>query len=100
MDNLGVMGIFAYISSEIEYTDELIEALVIHKTLVDMKDLMGTSKITASLLECGTRILIEEPAVPNFFASHTNDIFANFDHPALKTAMQNKFQTKINEIMA
>ena len=39
-DDLGELGIFAYISSEIEYSDELVQALVIHKTVADLKDLM------------------------------------------------------------
>ena len=42
MDDLGAMGIVAYLSSEFEHTDELIQAVVIHKTVVDLKDLMGS----------------------------------------------------------
>lgn len=98
MEDLGIMRIFAYVSSEVEYSDELIQALVIHKTVVDLKDCMGTEKLTASLMECGTRILFEEPAIPNFFASQADEIFSNIDHKALKVAMKNNFQTKVNEI--
>ena len=42
MDALGATGIFAYLSSDFEHTNELIQAMVIHKTVVDLKDLMGS----------------------------------------------------------
>ena len=98
IDDLGALGLYAYVLSENKHSDELIQAMVIHKTVIDLKDLMGDSKITATLMECGTKILIEEPNVPNFFSVHTNSIFNNIDHPALQTAMKNNFQTKFNEI--
>ena len=100
MDDLGAMGIFAYLSSEFEHTDELIQAVVIHKTVVDLKDLMGSEKLTATLMDCGTKILFEEPVFPNFFLGHTDDIFDSITHPALKMTMKNNFQTKANEILS
>jgi hypothetical protein len=79
-----VNGIFAYRSPQFEFVNgtvnESIEAVVVHKQICDIYDLLGsskTSKISASLLADGSGILIEEPSLPLFMIDKIDNLYAN-----------------------
>jgi hypothetical protein len=94
-------GFHAFLSESFIYNDESIVAVVLHKQLLDVKDIMDTKQqIVLTLLECGTKILVEEPSVPHYFHTHVNEILAGIEHPEARRAIEVAHVYKMNGIQA
>jgi hypothetical protein len=84
-----VNRIFAYVTPQFVFEEECIEALVIQMHLNDVRDAAGSDKISASLLNDGSGVLIEEPSVYAFQFSEIKDLYNGFKSSAMCAAMQN-----------
>jgi hypothetical protein len=94
-----VNGFYAFLSEQFIFEGEMIGAVILHKVLYDVQDTMDESvRLAVSLLECGTKILVEEPAVPNFFFTHTHQILAGIDHAEARRAIETPHVYKMNAI--
>jgi hypothetical protein len=60
---------------QFQYDNEYIEAIALTKYIPDMVDLLG---ISVSLLECGTRFLVQEPSISRFMSTNYAECIAGF----------------------
>ena len=75
------------------------EALVIHKTIQDLEDLMDPiRKVTVKLMECGTKLLVEEPSVPHYFHTQPDEMFESFENAEICRAIQTAHEYKMTSI--
>ena len=88
-------------SSSFIFNDEMIEAVVLHKQLLDVEDMRDQNhKLVVSLLECGTKILVEEPSVPHFYHTHVDEILGGVHHGEARRAIETAHNYKMNAILA
>jgi hypothetical protein len=96
-----VNGFNAFLASEFVHSGDAIEAVVLHRQLHDVGDIINSNhRIAVSLMECGTKILVEEPAVPGFFHTHVDSILSGIDHPETQRAIQTAHLSQMNSILA
>jgi hypothetical protein len=97
-----VNGFYAFLASSFVYNHEEIEALVLHKQLFDVEDMRHANcMVVVSLLECGTKLLVEEPAVPHFFHSHVDQMLVGIkQHHEAYRAILTAHVCKMNGILA
>jgi hypothetical protein len=94
-------GFHCFLSESFIYNDESIVAVILHKQLLDPKDIMDTKQqLVLTLLECGTKILVEEPSVPHYFHTNVNEILAGVEHTEARRAIETAFVCKLNGILA
>lgn len=95
-----VNGFSGYISPAFEYGNEMIEAVVLHKQVLDIEDIMDHNrKIVLTLLDCGKKVLVEEPAVPHYFHTHSEQMFLGVQNPEVKRAIKTAHVYKMNDIL-
>ena len=78
IENIGnnVNGFYAFVSPAFEFDSEVMETLVMQKTILGLEDLMDPiCKVRVKLMECGTTLLVEEPSLPHYFHTQPNEIF-------------------------
>jgi hypothetical protein len=51
-------------------------------------------------MECGTKILVEEPSVPHFFHTHVDSILAGVEHGEARRAIETAHLSQMNAIHA
>jgi hypothetical protein len=96
-----VNGFCAFESASFIFEDEMIDAVVLHKQILDVEDLKDkTSRLVVSLLECGTKILVEEPAVPHYYHTHVDQILQGIKHGEARRAIETAHICTMNSIMS
>jgi hypothetical protein len=95
-----VNGFYAFLSEQFIFDGEMIGAVVLHKLLNDVQDTMDEHvRLIVSLMECGTKILVEEPAVPHFFYTHTHQMLAGIGDAEARRAIEAPHVYKMNKIL-
>jgi hypothetical protein len=95
-----VNGFYAFKTSSFVYNDEDIEAVFLHKTLVDVEDARDKNLMVAlRLLDCGTKILVEEPCVPHYFHTHVEQMLEGIRHPEARRAIEKVHNCTMNDIV-
>ena len=65
-----------------------------------MEDLLDKdAQLSASLLPCGTKILLEESAVLHFMHMHADDLLEGIEYVEIKRAKTTVHKTKLLGIM-
>ena len=55
-------------------------------------------KVTVKLMECGTKLLVEEPSVPHYFHTQPDEIFETFENAEICRAIQTAHEYKMTSI--
>jgi hypothetical protein len=94
-----VNGFCAFKSSSFVIEFEEIEAIILHKEICDIENMRHqNAMIVVSLMECGTKLLVEEPSVPHFYHTHTDQILDGITHTETRRAIQTAHSCKMNDI--
>jgi hypothetical protein len=95
-----VNGFYAFVSESFQFRDESISVVILHKEVLDVEDMRYPGQmIVLSLLECGTKILVEEPAVPHFFHTHVNQMLHGIKDQEAHRAIRVSHDHNMNAIM-
>jgi hypothetical protein len=96
-----VNGFSAFLSTSFICNDEMVDAVILHKQLLDVEDMRDKNqKLQVSLMECGTKYLVEEPSVPHFYHTHVDQMLAGIQNGEARRAIQTAHTYKVNAIMA
>jgi hypothetical protein len=94
-------GFTAYLLPQFQYENEYIEAIVLNKVVSDMEDMIGADKVSVSLLECGTKLFVQEPAVSRFMVTNYPESFSGFaDSLQLHESILNTHEMLLHDILS
>jgi hypothetical protein len=84
-------GMMAFMALDVVFGNNMVDCLVIVKPVFDMSDTSGSNKISATLLQDGSGIVIKEPKIPSFCLDDT--IFLSEDDTNISRAIFGKHST-------
>lgn len=106
MGEQNVNGFFAYVVPQFKYISGgntlMMEAIVLHKPVSDINDVISRQvKVSATLLEGGTAIEIQEPSLPWFLTEETEEIYQDMfddDQTWMTEAIKDAHRVNVNTI--